>query len=360
MSRNNDVFNVLVTTGDQAVLSAGDKLSDLNPGQIGVFDATTNTAIGAGTVPNKFYLAVGTADGDVVKSAGQEIQTKGIVDKSEKPYVAGQAMKVVLKNYTAEADTEYGIKLELRNQEIYRTQGYNQFTKSFIVKTGCAKPGQVTGDANEITKNLLVEIANNGDNLISAVAIARQALTAATHGVAADLAIGDVLVDGDLDALIAYNEGQTNAADYVYTDLEITTITQAAENFGNVPLKYFYPRQTGVIASKVGVANCTGEFETTQELVVEEGAGLEVKFNEYCAKGFEEGYYRVSELIGVAEDRNFNALVGTNYDQISVTYDNKSQSAWQFHEANLNTCVAIPTGGSRTYTQLNAILNAIV
>ena len=138
MSRNNDVFQVLVTKGDQEVLAANNTVADLAPGQIGVFDYNTNLSIGllGGIVPRNFYLAVGldtdgdTVTDDIMKSAGSHIQARNLAFYSFRPHTAGQPLKVVLKNYTADCETEYGIKLELRNQEIYRTQGYNQFTKT--------------------------------------------------------------------------------------------------------------------------------------------------------------------------------------------------------------------------------------
>jgi len=138
MARNNDVFQVLVTSGTQAPLTAGLKITDLGVGQIGVFDFDTNLSITSGT-PRNFYLAVGLdrdGDGvldDVAKSAGSHIQGKNIAFYSFRPHTPGRPMKVVLKDYTANCETEYGVKLEMRNQEIYRTQGYNQFTHTYMM-----------------------------------------------------------------------------------------------------------------------------------------------------------------------------------------------------------------------------------
>ena len=144
MSRNNDVFHLLVTKGNQAVLAKDKKVTELLPGQIGVFDYNTNLSFDAtvANAPKNFYLAVGLDAGngtlgDIMKSAGSHVQGKNIAFFSFRPYTPGRPMKVLLKDYVANCDTEYGVKLELRNQEIYRTQGYNQFTKTYTMKTSC-------------------------------------------------------------------------------------------------------------------------------------------------------------------------------------------------------------------------------
>ena len=171
MSRNNDVFQVLVTKGNQAVLAKDKKVTELAPGQIGVFDFNTNLSIDATTtaIPRNFYFAVGLDPNgtgsitDIAKSSGSHIQGKNIAFYSFRPHTPGRPMKVLLKDYVANCETEYGIKLELRNQEIYKTQGYNQFTKSYTMVTGCcncAAPCDIK-DANEITRDLFIKSGGN-------------------------------------------------------------------------------------------------------------------------------------------------------------------------------------------------------
>ena len=369
MARNNDVFQVLVTKGNQAVLPVGNKVTDLAPGQIGVFSADANTSID-GTVPiRNFYLAVGidkdgdTITDDVVKSRGSSIQAKNIAFYSYRPHTASVPMKVVLKDYTADCDTEYGIKLELRNQEIYRSQGYNQFTKTYMIKTACCagcEPTCPSGDANEITKLLKININNDPSGLIKAVAIARQALTAATHGTSGNIAQGAVVSDADLDAIMAYNATQTLPADYVYTDLEIETIPQKINTFSQVNLKYFYPRETMVIASKISGFKCNGDIEVTQAGAFEEGSGYDIKQLEYEALGWDVSPYRLSCLNGVADERDFNAVTTAKYDQIALTYDEASTGAWLEYLNNEATLVAVPAADTVTRNGLLTILDRIL
>ncbi len=85
MSRNNDVFQVLVPDPTVAPAGAGDSLDDLTLGQLGAFDYDTNLAVVA-PVKN-FYFAIGVdatganaTKNDIVKSTGTHIQTKNVVD----------------------------------------------------------------------------------------------------------------------------------------------------------------------------------------------------------------------------------------------------------------------------------------
>lgn len=367
MSRNNDVFRLLVTKGNQAVLAKDMKVTDLQPGQLGAFSYETNLSFDSTvtTAPRNFYLAVGVdagngTTGDIMKSAGSHVQGKNIVFYSFRPYTPGQSQKTVLKNYTANCETEYGVKIELRNQEIYRTQGYNQFTKTYAMKTSCCdgcEPTCPSGDANEITRQLLINVLNDPSGLITARPIARQALTAVTHGIAADTAQGAVLTMEDLDAIMAFNAEQTSPDDYVYTDIEFETIPQGIQDFTAVSLNYMFPRQTVAIITKVDGFKCTGEIEVTQEAVFEEGAGIDLKQLEYFTKGWTEGPYRVSTINALADNRNFNTDASTKYDVFALTYDQFSLGGWLEYYHNQASILAIPTEDTVTRDAVAAILD---
>ena len=369
MSRNNDVFHLLVTNGNQAVLAKDKKVTELLPGQIGVFDYSTNLSFDATVTaaPRNFYLAVGLDAGngtlgDIMKSAGSHVQGKNIAFFSFRPYTPGRPMKVLLKDYVANCNTEYGVKLELRNQEIYRTQGYNQFTKTYTMKTSCCdgcEPTCPSGDANEITRQLLISVLNDPSGLITARAVARQALTTATHGVSVNIAKGGVVSDADLKAIMTYNAAQTDAADFVYTDLEFETVPQTIQDFTSVSLNYMYPRQTVAILSKVIGFECTGAIEVTQTAVFEEGAGIDVKQLEYIAKGWTEGPYRVSNINAVAENRNFVTDAIAKYDVFALTYDQFSLGGWLEYLHNQASIIAIPTTDATTRNGLAAILDKV-
>lgn len=366
MSRNNDVFHLLVTKGNQAVLAKDKKVTELAPGQIGVFNYDTNLSFDAtvAAAPRNFYLAVGVdagngTTGDIMKSAGSHVQGKNIAFYSFRPYTPGRPMKVLLKDYVANCETEYGIKLELRNQEIYRTQGYNQFTKTYMMKTSCCdgcEPTCPSGDANEITKQLFINISNDPSGLVKAN-IKPRAGAVLPSGVTVD-AQGNLTL-AQVDTIMAANAAQTDPAKYIYTDLEIETVPQTIQDFSAVSLNYMYPRQTVAILTKVGDFKCSGTVATTQTAVFEEGAGIDVKQLEYQAKGWTESPYRVSTVNGVADNRIYITDASAKYDVFALTYDQFSLGGWLEYFHNQASIIAIPTADATTRNGLAAILDKV-
>lgn len=366
MSRNNDVFHLLVTKGNQAVLAKDKKVTELLPGQIGIFNYDTNLSFDATVTaaPKNFYLAVGIdagngTTGDIMKSAGSHVQGKNIAFYSFRPYTPGRPMKVLLKDYVANCETEYGVKLELRNQEIYRTQGYNQFTKTYMMKTSCCdgcEPTCPSGDANEITKQLFINISNDPSGLVKAN-IKPRAGAVLPSGVTVD-ANGNLTIE-QVDTIMAANAANGDPANFVYTDLEIETVTQTIQDFSAVSLNYMYPRQTVAILTKVGDFKCTGSVETTQTAVFEEGAGIDIKQLEYKTKGWTEGPYRVSTVNGVADNRIFITDANAKYDVFALTYDQFSLGGWLEYFHNQASVIAIPTADTVTRNGLAAILDKV-
>lgn len=366
MSRNNDVFHLLVTKGNQAVLAKDKKVTELLPGQIGVFNYDTNLSFDAtvAAAPRNFYLAVGIdagngTTGDIMKSAGSHVQGKNIAFYSFRPYTPGRPMKVLLKDYVANCETEYGIKLELRNQEIYRTQGYNQFTKTYTMKTSCCdecEPTCPSGDANEITKQLYININNDTSGLVKANIKPRAGATLPA-GVTVD-AQGNLTL-AQVDTIMAANAANGDPANFVYTDLEIETVPQTIQDFSAVSLNYMYPRQTVAILTKVGDFKCSGTVATTQTAVFEEGAGIDVKQLEYQAKGWTESPYRVSTVNGVADNRIYITDASAKYDVFALTYDQFSLGGWLEYFHNQASIIAIPTADTVTRNGLAAILDKV-
>jgi hypothetical protein len=357
MSRNNDVLKVLVSKGNQALLAAGSKPTALAVGQIGFFDSNTGLSVTSGTNVRNFYLGVGLdLDGDTVldnvaKSSGSSIQSKNIRYASVRPYTPGRPQVVKLADYLAEGATEYGIKLELRNQEIYRTQGYNQFSETYITKTPDASTCSTlcpSSDANLVTKDLKFQINSDPTGLVIANALSRQIIPDTVPGFPVAVAAGVVLTDAQVDALIAFNKTQTLTSAYLYTDLQITTVTQKAKDFGSINLMYFYPRETVVIASPVIGFQSNGTLTIIQTPIFEEGSGYDIKQLEYKAFGWVDSPYRLSTLNGVADDITYNASKSEKYTQYALTYDEMSEGGWEQFYSNEATIVAIPNGDTVT------------
>jgi len=370
-NRNNDVFQVLVTKGNLAPLAAGGNISALAVGQIGAFDANTNVSIGAATspMPRDIYFAVGVnhAGGatlaDVRQSAGQMIQRKGILNYSFRPHTAGRPMIVEVGDYLAQCDTDYGIKIEFRNSKIQRMQGTVQFTKSYIVRTGCCDAcaeGCNTADPNELTILLVNAINGDDDKMVIAEATARTALTTLTHGTSVNYAIDAVMTLADVQALITYNAA--NPATMVYSNIKLTSVPLTAAKFCQVNLHFHRFLQTHIEVSIIDGFNCSGAVTVLQELVQEEGSSVNIKQKEYHASAWDHaGPYVVSDTTGTPMDNILYLTVdGQFYDQYILEYDQKSMSGWLEYENPLSTIFAIPEADIATRDGLGALIDAIV
>ncbi len=350
MSTNNKVFQVLVPTGNQALPAVDTKIDNLLPGQIGVFDASTNLAID-GTAPTKeFYFAVGidrNADGvsdDMTFSAGQFIQKDNIRDYTFRPHTAGAPQIFEITDYTANCDTDYTIRFEFRNMQIYYRQGTNQFTKAFSIRTACCGCNTEcpSGSSVDLTQKLFHAMKADESGMFKVEAITGPG--------------GTVIADIDAFAADPANAEATPG-------LRITVNGLAVNKFFNVNTKYYNPRQTVVIPSLVDGFNCTGKITITQQAVAEEGHGVDIKQKEYHAGGWNgrPGIYRVSTVMGLARDGfEYFANENTKYDQIYLVYDHFSTAGWGEYLNNLMTLVAIPEPDTVTRNGFLAVVDAIL
>ena len=369
-NRNNDVFQVLPTKGNQALATSGSTVDALLPGQLGVFDANTGlaygTAVPAGT--KAITLAVGVGNGSVLSdirtSAGQFIQTKGITDLTFKPHTAGQPMKVTVGSFKAECDTEYGVRVEFRNAKINRIQGFNQFSKAYMVTTPCCDDcagGCGSLDANVLTQLFIASINADEANLVLAQAVARQALVAATHGTAADYAAGDVITDADVAALVNFNLTALDA-NKVFADFQLVSQPLAIGNYCSINLHYYKLLETVLIVSLIEGFGCSGATTVNQYPVFEEGSGINIQQKEYHASGWAgSGPYKLSQVTGMGyENINYLSVKGTTYDQFIVQYNQTSESGWQEYSNVLSTVIAIPEADTVTRQAVATVFNSFL
>lgn len=360
MSRNNDVFQVLVTKGNKPVLPADSNVDALVPGQIGVFDSNTNKSVDGSNPVKEFYLAVGvdrTGDGNMdsinvsAGSVGGSIQSKLIKYYDFRPHTASQPQIVEISDLKVKCDTEYALKLEFFNQRNYRLQGSVPFSKTFAVRTKCCEECTEcpSADCNELTK-LFVEAINADENGL----------------VIAEAIDGSGNVIADMDAFIATNEA-TNTDDDKTNDvcakIRLTTVPLKINAFCSINLKYYKPRVTTMIASFVEGFSCGATITETQTAAAEEGAGYDVKQKEFKAGGWNgrPGPYRTLGFTGVANE-GFEYFAETNvkYDQIALAYDHKATGGWLDYVNDLATEIAIPAEDTSTRDSLLGVLDAIV
>ena len=357
MSRNNDVFQVLVTKGNQAVLAAGNEVTDLLPGQAGVFSFESNLSID-GTVPTRnFYVAVGLdEDGDGVtdnirKSAGSHIQTRNIAFYSYRPFEAGRPMILEFKDFKTKCGEQYGIAIEFRNQQIYRTQGYVQFKVNYVVEGICCdgcSTGCESGDDNLVAKKLVDAINNDPRGFVKA-----EMFNTTTDAVVTDY-------DAFVTANLAVNTDSDPAND-VKLGVRITSIPQKINKYMGIDTKYFHMRETFLVPSKLIGFECNGEFSVKQTAKVTQGLGYDIQYLEYLAGGWNgnPGPYRTYRVNGLAKPITYVAETNTQYGILALTYDQFSVGGWLEYLNNEATVIAIPQADSVTRASLLVVIDRL-
>ena len=357
MSRNNDVFQVLVTKGNQAVLAAGNEVTDLLPGQAGVFSFESNLSID-GTVPTRnFYVAVGLdEDGDGVtdnirKSAGSHIQTRNIAFYSYRPFEAGRPMILEFKDFKTKCGEQYGIAIEFRNQQIYRTQGYVQFKVNYVVEGICCdgcSTGCESGDDNLVAKKLVDAINNDPRGFVKA-----EMFNTTTNAVVTDY-------DAFVAANLAVNT-DSNLANDVKLGIRLTSIPQKINKYMGIDTKYFHMRETFLVPSKLIGFECNGEFSVKQTAKVTQGLGYDIQYLEYLAGGWNgnPGPYRTYKVNGLAKPITYVAETNTQYGILALTYDQFSIGGWLEYLNNEATVIAIPQADSVTRASLLGVIDKL-
>lgn len=344
MARNNDVFQVLVA---RSILSAPNAALDtLVPNQIGIFDAETNLSINPAAPPKKFYIAVGVgnAAGQLIgvnKSSGQHIQHENIKFYNAKRYTPGAPEILEITGFTPKCNTDFAIKIEFRNQKVYNQQGYNQFSKTFVVRTPCC--GNECDICAPQDPNILVNLFLNEINKQERPLVLAEAIDPTTG-----------LVITDMDAFIAAHSAVNTDDDPtndVVARLRLTTIPLEIQNFCDINLLYYNPRETVVVVSLIDGFECSGTVTVIQDPIFEEGSGYDVRKREFFAGGWNgrPGPYRVSTANNTASSNpgfTYFSEIDVNYDRINLTYDLSSFSGFSEYINHLATEVYFPTGTS--------------
>lgn len=355
--RTNDITKTIVLPTGVTVLTTGAaSLSAAANNTIGIY-TREGVGVNATAVPTGFkdlIIAYKDANGKVVTSAGQAIQKGNIQKVSAQPAVAGVQQQTKIAGFTTVCGGSFGITIETKNPEIYRTQGYVQFKKTFVAKLPDCDGTTTYGDANVLAKDLIIQINNNADGLYSAKATARGAIP--TGVITGGLGDGADVSDANLAILIAYNAVATNTTKY-YVDIVVTSLDLPATDFADIPLTYYYPRQNICVVSKVGGLNSTGTITQTVAPVMQIGSGLDVKYLEYKSASLANGYNKVSAINGVALPQGLKANSAITYKQYAITADYVTVDSGIRYENTLTTIVAVPTGDA-AITNLDIIFGS--
>lgn len=367
MTRTNPVNSVLVTYGNQAPLAAGSySPAALAPGQIGFFSRKLNLSIDQ-TSPiidfEEFYIATGIdpqvtgATTDARRSAGLFIKGSQIQNVSARCYSPGQNKIMAITNFTASCNTEYGIKLGVKNQEVWFSYGYNYPYKEYhVITSGC--PSDCTGGACDSSGNELALLMVNEINLDPS-----KVFTANMVDYTTVPGTYTVVPPAGWAAWVIANPGKV-------LGIEVIGNPEALRAELPVNLKYDSPRQTDfnivlTTGFKVQVNNTLAVIPgvpvivTVQDLFYEQGAGYDVEHWENVALGQIgglpnlAGVYRTSELTGVGFSGYLVATATTNYYLWIISYAaSKETDGNESVRTNTGLCtiVAIPCPDTTTRT----------
>lgn len=322
--KNNPVFQVLVVS-NATILGAGNDVTDLAVGQLGLFNAKTNKSIATtAALPPDFYFAVGLPDsngnlGDIRKSAG-ETMVKALVERVlSKQYTAPaqQVISLDLSSFVPQYNEEYVLRLSFQSGQTMNLNGYSNPLKSFVYHT----PNTSTGN---------YPLATFITNLVAAI--------------------------NNQDA-----EGLVVAAD---AGSSVVTITIGQEDkeyvINGINRRYDALREFKVTWGLSGGFETDGVYTISSTgPTFESGSGYDIQQMEYVAGGWigNPGVYRDSNLNGIlASQIKTYAVQATKYFEMRFHHANSYTSGGSLdYKSNLETVIAIPET-----TDYETLINALV
>lgn len=334
------VKTVLVNTGNQNVLAAGNAPTALATGQIGIFNENSVSRSTATAVAGeKFFLATKLPSGKIVRSRGL-ISTNNVRSVKVQCYTAPVQQVIDITGICAECDSDYSVKIDINHPVAWHTYGYSPFTKTFTTKTACCS-GDGTGDCTALVRELRDLINGDAEALFTATARNPNDSTE--------------LNDAALDTWDATADGCPN--------LRIAVNAFAEPNFNNVPYKHVYPEL--VTINKVttqGFSCCSAT--TVSEVtapVIAQGDGSMVRYEEYENGGIVDnpGPYRVT-TDGVVLDTEFNGVASTTYVALTIEYNDPVYYNFQTYTQPMMLTVYIPVGADNTKDNLGDIIDDLI
>jgi len=353
--RNNDVPEILFPT-NATLLGAGNTVSDLAVGQLGMFSEATGLSI---TEPTEnFFLAVGLdndGDGvvdDVRKSAGRNIQPGNILYATRQDYVAPVDQVVDITDIEVKCGDSFGIKIEARNEQIYNFQGTVQYRETFVAKAdecdACADNSCAEANVAKLVKDIVLQAKLGKDPFFKVEAIS---------------SAGAVLTDEALQAIVDATEALEDKSTQEKVGIRVTAIANKVQQFANVNLDYVQARQTQVFITAVG--ELTNKYTITENtaLVYEQGSGYDVRELEFNSIGFREGNtgaYRIGAITGLPNEVAYESDLKKKYTVFTLAYDHKHRNgSWLQYDNALATYFVVEDGGAAVAT-VNDLLATLV
>lgn len=341
MARTNEsIYQILVTKDTAPVVDAGVNVTELNPGQLGIFNYETGLSIDV-TKPStmkRVFLAVGLdPEGlgittDVMKSAGEHLEVSKIHTIVAQCPSKGQNQILQVQFNNVKGDNEYALKVSFHNETLSKDYGFNFPSKTFTAKTKCCETVNVCScDDNTVCNDLVVAMyhAVNADS--------EQVLKAVIWDVVAD---AEVEVD-DVPAWLVLNTEGCLA-------LRIEAFSEGLSKYCQINYNYQFLRQYAI---KAFVTNLDKTFTSSatitevQPLMYALGQGYDVQRMESIAGGWngKPGVYRQHELVG-GPIGNYQLNAERDAEYVLINIDGTIVSVVGNHKEytnNIETVIAI-------------------
>ncbi len=331
--RHNDVPEILFPTNATALV-ANKEVTDLLPGQVGIFSEDTGKSIVEPT--ENFFIAVGldkNGDGatdDIRKSAGRNIQPGNILYATRQDYVAPVDQVIDIKDIKVMCGDSFGIKIEARNEQIYNVQGTVQYRQSFVAKAE---------DCDSCADNVCEEA--NIAKLVQDIVLQAKLGKDQFYKVEAINVSGTVLNEAQVAAQVAATDALADRSKQIKIGIRVLALAGKVQQFANVNLDYVAARQTQVLVSTVGALTNKAVVKEVTALVYEQGTGYDVRELEFQTIGFREGNtgaYRIGAITGLPNEAAYESDLKKKYTVFTLAYDhNHRNGSWLQYDNALAT-----------------------
>lgn len=335
------VPTMLVLTGNQSPLAAGNGVTDLAVGQIGVFNKDGLSRSAATDVPGEeFFLATKLADGKIIRSKGF-ISSAHLRNWDVQCPVAKTEQVVDITNICAECDTDYSVKLDVNYPVAWHTYGFQPYVKTFTAKTACCD-ADGTGDCTELVRDLRDNINADSEGIFTASARNPSGLAE--------------LNDAALDAWDADANG--------CPVLRIAMVTPAVPAISGAQANLFtFPELLTATVTTKGFECCSPAtaVANSTDPVVQQGDGVTVAMEERFSGGVSGNTSPYRQTVsGVDAAVQLNADQTTTYAILTLEYNDPSQNSFQDFTDPMIVRVAIAPANSNSTDNLGDILDDLL
>lgn len=319
------VNTVLVGTGNQAPLGAGQRPENLATGQMGIF-TPAGASIVTGGATTEFFVGVKTSDG-FIRSGN--ILRGNVRSATVSCYSPAEAPVIDITNLCTQCSEDAVLRVQIYDSRGFVSHGFSPFMKSFTYSTDCCTTPGETIDCVGMVKSLRDQMNNDPEGLFIVTAT--------------DPSDNSELDDTALDAWDYEASGCPN--------LRITTNAVSIADFCGIPYTHVTTTGTNINVAFNTNGCCDPEvvIVTDTDISFDTGKGVDVKVAEWLAAGNDAlGPFRMAG--DVVFSPTLNADAATDYHLITIEYDEPMESGFIAYSDPKSLTIAIPEPGANAYT----------